>query len=217
MANFAANSYGLSTLCPIKNKANGEGSYSGEVVNILDSLKVNEQSPFAAVPNTYLARLFVLNDVYYEDSPATLENLKSKYLVFTSNFYTTKDDPTDYLVGMWQGATEQVQLIWQYCVGFDKVNSAADFAEYIKKCQVTTSLFFNGSIQYDDKGQAAENDVPLDEQLKGLYLKQEFGQFVADHQGIPADQLQQAFQGFMQRVEPSNFASPTWAPGKSSL
>ena len=48
----------------------------------------------AKVPNTYLARFYILNDVFYQGFPAEEEHLKSKYLVFSSNFHG--DENTRY-------------------------------------------------------------------------------------------------------------------------
>ena len=66
---------------------------------------------------------------------------------------------------------------------------------------VKNNLFFNGST-----------DVSLNEQLKGLYLKQEFTQFAYDNQGKDAKSLQQAFQDFVKRTQPSK-PKPTWLAG----
>jgi hypothetical protein len=86
------------------------------------------------------------------------------------------------------------------------VHDADAFVAYIKKCQLKASLFFVGS-----------NDDPLPEQLKALYVKQEFSRFAEEHQGLPAAELQQAYQAFIRRVEPLNFSGPAWKPGQSAL
>ncbi len=87
--------------------------------------------------------------------------------------------------------------MWQFCVGFSEVRDARSFTSYLKKCQVKTTFFFNGST-----------DEPLAEQLKSLYLKQEFSKFAYAHQGLPAAELQAAFTAFIARVEPENLARP---------
>jgi hypothetical protein len=86
------------------------------------------------------------------------------------------------------------------------VRDAAGFERYIKKCQVTTTFYFDGS-----------NDAPLAEQLKALYLKQEFSKFVCEHQGMPPVQLQAAFQRFVEQTKPDVLAGPTWRAGASDL
>src|SRR4030095_1434042 len=107
MANKSGNAYGLTVLCPIlpglpKQAPDGMNDQThADLVRLqLQRLAVNELSPMARVPNTYLSRLWVLDDVPYQGRPAVLEYLKSNYLVFSSNFYGELDD---YLRGMWTG------------------------------------------------------------------------------------------------------------------
>lgn len=199
MPNINGNAYGLTLLCPIKNGSQNNQSYAEIIRDHLEKLPLDMQSPMAKVPNTYLCRFYVLNDVFYEGYPAKEEHLQSRYLVFSSNFY---GDLEDYLRGMWSHAHKEVKEIWQYCVGFNPDGSAEDFVNYIKKCQVDNALFFNGST-----------DDPLDEQLKSLYLKQEFSRFIYDNQGTSDADLQVAFEEFVKRTDPVNLNGPTWAPG----
>lgn len=199
MPNISGNAYGLTLLCPIKNGSRNNQSYAEIIRDHLEKLPLDMQSPMAKIPNTYLCRFYVLNDVFYQGYPAKEEHLQSRYLVFSSNFY---GDLEDYLRGMWSHALKEVREIWQYCVGFDADGSAEDFVNYIKKCQVDNALFFNGST-----------DDPLDEQLKSLYLKQEFSRFVYDNQGASDADLQVAFEEFVNRTDPVNLNGPTWAPG----
>lgn len=203
MPNQSGHAYGLTTLCPIANGVVGETSLAAATRAVLQQLPLHEDSPLAKVPNTYLCRLFVLNDVAYQGAPAALDRLKSKYLVFTSNFHGERDP---YLRGMWETAESTVREIWQHCVGFDRVKDAATFVEYIARCQVETTFFFVGST-----------DDPLDEQLKALYLKQEFSQFAFENQGMDAASLQKAFREFWKRTRPTSIEGPTWRPGACNL
>ena len=176
MANNSGKAYALTLLCPILQgcpKQCPEGmddqTYSALIRYQLQQLRVGEESPMSKVPNTYLSRLFVLDDVPYQGKPADLEHLKSNYLVFSANFYGELED---YLKGMWNSVNPEIKAILQYCVGFSGVDNAEKFIRYVKDCQVTTTFFFNGST-----------DEPLAEQLKSLYLKQEFSKFAFDNQG----------------------------------
>lgn len=207
MANENGNAYALTLLCPIVIGA-PPGSADGEthttiLRNILQHIDLNEQSPAAKIPNTYLCRFYVLGDVFYQGNPAIQEHLKSDYLVFSSNFYG-KLDP--YLEGMWNAARAEVLTILAHCVGTGNIRDAASFIEYIKKCQVTTTFFFNGST-----------DEPLAQQLKNLYLKQEFSKFAFENQGKTSQELQAAFLQFVARVKPTNLDGPTWLPGAYHL
>ncbi len=231
MPNVSGKAYALTVLAPIKSSPNGGSAYADEVKYRLNCLGVNEQSPLAKVPNTYLARLFVLNDVYYESTPGrdpfnilrdfwsifqgaekarkyrftTLpkeDHLKSRYLVFSCNFHGDLDT---YLRNMWAAIADQIRHICEHCVRFDRVHDAESFIAYIKKCQIETTLFFVGS-----------NDEPLAEQLKALYLKQEFAKFAVQHQGVPAAELQKAFAAFVERTRPKELSGPSWVPGQST-
>ncbi len=203
MPNQSKNAYGLTTLCPIIIGSQMGESYTVITRDRLQDLKVNVNSPMAKVPNTYLCRLFVLNDVIYEARSAVNEHLKSAYLVFSSNFHGTL---TPYLTEMWKASEGKIREIWEFCVGFSDVQNSDDFVKYIKKCQVTTTFFFDGST-----------DDSLADQLKGLYLKQEFSKFAYANQGKSAADLQQAYRDFIARVQPANSEGPTWRAGAASL
>ena len=79
------------------------------------------------------------------------------------------------------------------------------FASYIKKCQVETTFFFNGST-----------GDSLVEQLKSLYLKQEFSKFVFENSSKSPVELQEAFKVFVEQSKP-NDAFPTWRAGAETL
>lgn len=190
---------GLTVLCPIINGRDGQQSYAMLTRQYLQDMPLDEKSPMATVPNTYLCRFYVLNDVFYQGKPAKEEHLKSKYLVFSSNYYGDLDT---YLKEMWEHAQDNVQAIWKHCVAFNKIQNATEFVDYIKQCQVANNLFFNGST-----------GDPLAEQLKSLYLKQEFSRFVYENQDKTPEDLQQAFQTFIARTQPNNLNSPTWVAG----
>ncbi len=203
MPNESGRAYGLTALCPLRNDSQDEQSYAAIVKGLLRALPMDENSPFAQVPNTYLCRLFVLDDVFFEGYPAGEDHLKSKYLVFIAELHGSLDT---YLYGLWQHAESSVRGLWKFCVGFEQVHDAKSFVSYLKKCQVETTFYFNGS-----------NDQPLAEQLKALYIKQELSAFAHAHQGQDAASLQRAFRAFVERVQPDNLAGPSWRPGASSL
>jgi hypothetical protein len=204
MPNQSGNAYGLTTLCPLEGDSDKDRSFAAVVRARLKGLDLNEDSPLSKVPNLYLCRFFILDEATYQGSPAKLDRLKSKYLVFVCDFHGPLEP---FLANMWDSAKETIASVWEFCVGFkSRVNDRDGFARYIKTCQVTTTFYFNGST-----------DEPVEEQLKALYLKQEFAKFAADNQGKTAAALQGAFEEFAKRVEPSNLAGPTWRPGASSL
>jgi hypothetical protein len=198
MANTAGKAYGLTLLCPIKGDEAGY-SYGDIIRNRLENFPLNAASPMAKVPNTYMCRFYVLDDVKYQGYPAEEEHLKSRYLVFCCNFYGDLDT---YLTGLWRAIEMDVRNLLEHCVAFNKVSNEQDFVAYVKKCQVNNTLYFNGST-----------DDPLAEQLKALYLKQEFSRFVFNNHGKSAAELQKAFLEFVAITQPDNLAGPSWQPG----
>jgi hypothetical protein len=202
MPNISGNAYALTTFCPIRNGQAGGITNGSLLRRKLEELPENERSPMAKVANTYLARFYILDDASFESYPNKLDTLQSKYLVFTSNFHGDLDS---YLTGMWNSIENDVRQIWATCVGFEKVDSAAAFVAYIKKCQLPTTFFFNGST-----------DEPLEEQLKSLFLKQEFSKFVFAHQGASASQLLADFKDFIAYAKPNVLSFPTWRAGVCS-
>ncbi len=227
MADICGKAYALTIMSPIKKGHLGETAYSDEVRSRLEDWNFMANSPMAKVPQTYLCRFFVLDDVLTESQAGTdffgtlfdflsifsdrarrralpkEDHLKSAYLVFSCNFHGDLDA---YLRGMWIALGNEIKNIWEFCYAFDLVSDADGFVDYMKKCQLTASLFFVGS-----------NDEPLQEQLKSLYIKQEFGKFAAEHQGLSPEALQCAYQKFIARVQPGNLAEPSWTPGQYRL
>lgn len=215
MPNISGAAYALTTLCPIKKLDDNQQCGVLYTRAVLQDLKTGapssqkkEVSPLASVPNTYLGRFFILNDAIFQNFPHGLDTLKSSYLVFTVNFHGELDA---YLRGMYEAMKDEVFAIWKCCYGFEKVvaaekagNGAAAFVAYIKKCRMETTFFFNGST-----------DESLAEQLKSLYLKQEFSKFVFDHQGESAETIFSAFKQFIQNTRPEDLSSPTWKAGVS--
>lgn len=224
--NKSGNAYALTMLCPIKPGLEGNRIYADLIRDRLESWNLGAMSPLAKVPNTYLCRFFVLDDLYTESLPGAsfwdtlsdirilpsnqerlaalphTDHLQSRYLVFSSNLHGDLDT---YLSGMWQNMEVEIKSIWQYCYGFETVNDASSFVAYAHKCCMDASLFFMGS-----------NDDSLADQLKALYVKQQFSKFAQATQDLPAAQLKQAYTEFMQRIKPRDISYPTWKPGVSN-
>ena len=211
MANQMGNAYALTLLCPIRHGVpkefpdGMEGQTCAACVRYLlqDVMRVSVDSPMARVPNTYLSRFYILEDVPYQGKPAVLEHLKSNYLVFSAEFHGDRDT---WLTGMWNAIQPEIRGLLQYCFGFETVHDAASFIAWIKKCQVETTFFFDGST-----------DEPLAAQLKNLYLKQEFSKFVFANQGNSSEVIQTNFREFVAITQPDNVDAPTWKPGAYSL
>src|SRR5688572_6568881 len=111
MGNVNGKAYALTILSPIRNGNLREVGFGDVIKDRLQQWNLTHDSPMAKVPQTYLCRYFVLDDVYTESLPTagffdTLfdilpvvpdwlrrwimpaeDHLQSKYLVFSSNFH----------------------------------------------------------------------------------------------------------------------------------
>jgi hypothetical protein len=215
MPNTTGNVYALTTLCPLEPELKEKNRSAAALLReYLDNLPLHEQSPMAKVPDTYVSRFFVLDDLVLQSldvnpvvpwkQTCKPERLQSDYLVFIADFHGPELEP--YLLGMWAEAREDVKEIWKYCLGFADVDSGESFVAYLKRCQVPTTFCFNGST-----------DESLAEQLKGLYLKQELAKFAFEHQRRTDEELQEAFSRFLIRTRPEDLDGPSWRPGAARL
>jgi hypothetical protein len=130
-------------------------------------------SPFARNTGTHFARLFVIDDVINNGrnpvnalkvaigsrlgqasavrlNPTTqqpYDQLSQPYLVFVADFDASSGDDGElksYLCELWQTMRKELCSILEYCEGFDCKNASAEtFYEYVKSCQVETTMSFN--------------------------------------------------------------------------
>ncbi len=195
MANQNGTMYGLTILSPIIDDDKAIPSHDLQIRAYLASLPTDSRSPFALAPGTRLARLVVMDDVIYVGMPSCEEHLKSKYLIFESNCDADLDS---YLAGLAKSVQPELDAIWSHCVGYPGASDIPAFIRYMKSCQLTTTFYF-----------AAVNDRNLKQTLKALQTQRAVADFIAEHQGLAAPQLQTAFQQFLQKLD----ALPLPIPG----
>ena len=176
--------YGLTILSPIigDETPDQHGLDIGHAMELrwyLGHLARDHESPFARISSTYLARLVVMDDVVYVGAPASEEHLKSRYLVFETNF---DGDLGTYLTRMAQETPEFVDAVWKHCVGYPGVADPAAFVAYMKKCQVATTFFF-----------ADVNNRTVQQTLKALQTQSALADFIAKNQGKPPAEMQREF------------------------
>lgn len=186
MANQSGQVYGLTILSPIIENERIDICHATELRWYLASLPRDHTSPFARVSSTHLARLVVMDDVVFVGAPAHEEHLKSRYLVFETNFDGALDT---YLDRMAREIPEVVDSVWKHCVGYPGVADAAAFAAYMKKCQITTTFFF-----------ADVNDKTVQQNLRALQVQSALAHFIEKHQGQPAAEIQQSFGVLLERL-----------------
>jgi len=186
MGNVSGNTYGLTILSPIIEDNSLEICHSMELRWYLSRLPRDQGSPFAQLSSTYLARLVVMDDVVFVGLPACEEHLKSRYLVFETNF---DGDLDTYLRRMATETREFVDAVWGHCAGFPGTGDVGAFVSYMKKCQVETTFFF-----------ADVNDGSVESTLEALRTQSELAHFMEKHQGTPAAELQREFGRFLERL-----------------
>lgn len=187
MPNQNGKVYGLTLLCPILEDASLDICHSMQLRWYLANLPRDHKSPFATISSTYLARLVVMDDVVYVGAPACEEHLKSRYLVFETNF---DGDLDTYLQRMAQETPEFVEEVWRHCAGYPGLSDIPTFIAYMKKCQIETTFFF-----------ADVNDRTVQTTLKALQTQTALAHFIEKHQGEAPDELQRRFGAFLEALK----------------
>lgn len=186
MANQSGKVYGLTILSPIIEDEQLDIGHAMELRWYLGHLPRDHKSPFARISSTYLARLVVMDDVVYVGAPACEEHLKSRYLIFETNF---DGDLDTYLTRLARETPEFVDAVWKHCVGYPGLSDIAAFVAYMKKCQIATTFFF-----------ADVNDRTVEQSLKALQTQSALAHFIQEHQGKPAADMQREFGALLQSM-----------------
>lgn len=120
-------------------------------------------SPFARCRRTHFARFVVIDQPAYNGRDAVdaivgrlrkvdllvaqpIDTMTRPWLLFAADFDLTDD--TDggletYLRGLWELMEPELRAVYDHCFGFDGVASAADFAGYVRRCRIETTMSFN--------------------------------------------------------------------------
>jgi hypothetical protein len=187
MANESGQVYGLTILSPIKEERRLDIDHATQLRWYLCGLPKDHTSPFAKIDSTYLARLVVLDDVVFVGHPACEEHLKSRYLIFETNF---DGDLDRYLRRLAKEVPQFVHEVWRHCVGYPGVDNVDEFVRYMKQCQVTTTFFF-----------ADVNDHTVQQTLKALQTQSALAHFVERTQGKSPGELQKLFGTFLTHLD----------------
>ncbi len=200
MRNQSGSIYGLTILSPIKDDPNAEISHSLAIRMYLQTLPVDGRGPFGRVSSTHMARLVVLDDVMYFGMPSCEEHLKSKYLIFESNF---DGELEPYLKQLATEARDEVHNIWQHCIGYPGEQNVDSFIAYMKRCQVETTFYF-----------ADVNNKTVLQTLQALQTQSAVALFIEKNQGKPSEELQPAFLEFLRRLNNAPRPKPGSTEGK---
>ncbi len=73
--------------------------------------------------------------------------LSRSWLVLSADIDRRPDQPDDGIASwaehLWTKREDAMRAIFSHCCGFDSVNSPAAFADYLKRCQIDTTMSFN--------------------------------------------------------------------------
>ncbi|PZU45519.1 MAG: hypothetical protein DI568_13570 [Sphingomonas sp.] len=121
-------------------------------------------SPFAQCRRTHFLRMFVIDQPMFNgrDPVDPLWNIVKKrdplvhqpfdtlsrpWLVLAADFDLRTDEPDkglrSWAEALWTRTEAEMRAIFTHCHGFEEVNSAAQFADYVARCQVETTMSFN--------------------------------------------------------------------------
>jgi hypothetical protein len=101
-------------------------------------------------------------------------------------------------------ARDEVQNIWQHCIGYPGVQNVDAFIAYMKRCQVETTFYF-----------ADVNDKTVQQTLQALQTQSAVASFIEKNQGKPSEELQPAFIEFMSRLNNAPRPKPGSTKGKN--
>lgn len=99
--------------------------------------------------NGYVAADPVAQSLGLQHPVESREELKRPYLLFAAEFDAPSGsrsyDLAVYLRELWDVMHDDLVEIFQHCIGFDreKVSTAAEFINYIKACEIDTTMPFN--------------------------------------------------------------------------
>lgn len=188
MANRNGEKYGFTGLFPITREQSPTLRVFLHSLN--DTATYPGGSPFSHVPIIHMARLFVVDRLTYQGTPAKADTLKSDYLVFVCDF---DGDSIDTLIQAMVGnIPTEVAGIWGRCVRFPGVQQRDLLSDYFTRCQVTTTLFMA------DQPAATVGNI-----LTGLMCRRRLVDLIRKDQSAPrnAVALKQDFEDMWRQLQ----------------
>ena len=125
------------------------------------------ESPFSRCQHTHFARFVVIDQPAFNGrvpvdsivdairktdllADQHVDNVSTAWLLWAVDFDPGADranDPDgslhDYLVNLWNVMGAELAAVYLHCYGFEAVKNGEDFARYIRRCQVETTMPFN--------------------------------------------------------------------------
>jgi hypothetical protein len=133
--NVSGQAYALTVLTPILD------GHAQELTEHLEALPEGDDSPFARVPGTHLARWVVIDQVKYQGhGQRHRDALGASRLLFTSNFDGALEP---YLEALRTGLGQDADAVWRHCRGYPGHEDRAGFARWLRAHELEAALFFS--------------------------------------------------------------------------
>jgi hypothetical protein len=176
VSNRFGQAYGLTLFSPILPGATADGVPHDSAIRAeLQTLLRANESPLVREPTTHLARWVVIDHPAFEGIPADVDQFRSSYLLFTSNFdagsASDRAALDRYLESIRTTLPDVLDRLYAHCVGYPGASDRTGFLAYMRQCQIPTSFLFG-----------AYGDAALDTVLSSLELQRGLGALVADMQ-----------------------------------
>jgi hypothetical protein len=169
--NQRGRSYAFTSLTPIK-----PGGASALELTL--QRYENERSPFRYLSEVHCVRLVVIEQLKtgWFGVPEPRPQLSSRYLLFAADITAPYDAyalPDRFLERMYVSLRDEVHAVWGHCYGFATARDPAQFADWLKKSQLDTSLYFVGYP-----------DATPEEVGRALEVRDELIEFARTHQDV---------------------------------
>lgn len=121
-------------------------------------------SPFAHCTRTHFSRFVVIDQPMYNGrdpddaivqalrkvnllAHQPVDTLSRPWLLFTADFDAREAESdgglASWAADLWKRTEPELRTVFENCVGFEHVKSGADFAAWLKRCQLPTIMSFN--------------------------------------------------------------------------
>jgi hypothetical protein len=145
----------------------------------LEGFEDQGASPFARLPRTHFGRWVIVAEFITDPSQRREEDLGGPWLLFSATFDGELDS---YLDELGSELGDEAEIIWGSCIGAPQPARGSALKPYLIHNQIDTGLFFSAypeATVQDVRGSLRDRDRTL--------------AFAVRAQGMPPDQLRQAF------------------------
>jgi hypothetical protein len=179
----------LTALSPIEYRADDPDRV---LAGVRETLRRHEQlaSPFRRCAMAHMVRLQVIDQARPPMGAQDAAPLQSSYLLFAAELDGGVDD---FLDALYRADAGFVHALWGRCIGYPPYAGPVFLRRYIARCRL------RGELPY------AAFDASVGQTLRALSLKERFGDWVGETQGLPAAELQRRWvreHGEIARTKP---------------